>query len=65
MSLLLHAGNGSNTNISSYGTTQIGDSSSRVGQLRGQIDEVKGMVVESIDKLHQRGENLERTSMTP
>jgi len=52
---------------SSYGTTGAGDTS-RVGQLRGQVDEVKGMMVDNIDKLNQRGENLdnldERTSKT-
>ena len=50
---------------SSYGTTGVGDTS-RVGQLRGQVDEVKGMVVDNIDKINKRGENLdnldERTS---
>ncbi|XP_065890090.1 vesicle-associated membrane protein 8-like [Dysidea avara] len=43
--------------MSNYGATGAGDTS-RVGQLRGQVDEVKGLMVENIDRVQQRGENL-------
>lgn len=39
-----------------YGTS--GDPT-RVSQLRGQVDEVKGVMLDNIDKVAQRGEKLD------
>ena len=39
-----------------YGTS--GDPT-RVQQLRGQVDEVKGVMLDNIDKVTQRGEKLD------